>query len=108
MGTSLQAARDILEPKYPSLVFGSAGGVVPFQAYGTYLGVFDFYFRFRGDSMSLTIGTPEEIIPKSDFVVRRTNVTGDAYAGYLTTDDFIFWFSDCMDELISEYRLPRE
>jgi hypothetical protein len=71
-------------PKLTDLVLATRtiteqGTWCPFQAEGTILGQ-HFYFRFRTDYASLTVG-------ESDVVV-ISNVTGDPLAGSLSTDEF--------------------
>lgn len=55
------------------------GGSCPYQATGTILGQ-SFYFRFRHDYASLQIGEAE--------TVGIADVTGDAYSGSLSDDEF--------------------
>jgi hypothetical protein len=77
-----------LIPKLTDLVLATRtiseqGGYCPFQATGTVLGL-SFYFRFRDDYASLTVGDSE--------AVGISGVTGDAYAGGLSTDEFEMLF----------------
>lgn len=71
-------------PTLTDLIFGARtieeqGGSCPYQATGTILGE-HFYFRFRNDYASLQVGEAE--------TVGLAGVTGDAYAGSLTDEEF--------------------
>lgn len=73
-----------LTPKLTDLVLETRtiteqGGYFPYQATGTILGL-SFYFRFRDDHASLTVGESEAVI--------IAGVTGDPMASSLSSDEF--------------------
>lgn len=73
-----------LTPRLTDLVLATRtiseqGGACPFQVQGTVLGM-PFYFRFRDDFASLSIGDSES--------VGQGGVTGNRYAGFLSSDEF--------------------
>jgi hypothetical protein len=103
----IDVARNRIEPLFPNLKFTSAGGSVPFQAEGYYMGIADFYFRFRHDSASLTIGRPGRHTPENDFVIYKDDVTGEDYAGTLDDDEFVALFTELMERMLAEKPLPR-
>lgn len=103
----IDVAKARIEPLFPGLSFERAGGAVPFQATGTYLGYAQFYFRFRSDCASLTIGRPARHVPESDYVTFRNSVTGDDYAGFLDEDEFVALFVELMQKMYLETSLPR-
>lgn len=81
------AVRNI-EHDYPEFKFISYGGFAPVQAFGKFGSKF-FYFRFRGDYASLTVGDTN----KGDYVHEGVtfevdDYLGDAFAGALTPDEF--------------------
>lgn len=71
-------------PKLTDLVLATRtiseqGGACPYQAEGTILGQ-HFYFRFRHDYASLTVGEADQ--------VGIDGITGDPYGGVLSDDEF--------------------
>lgn len=78
-----------LENKYAGLTFDYVGGYVPIQADGLYNGK-RFYFRFRGDTVSLSIGDDEgqENLPANPVKHSINNYTGDEYAGTFNEKEF--------------------
>ena len=72
------------------------GGSCPFQAEGRILGQ-RFYFRFRNDHASLSVGDAE--------VVDINGVTGDAYAGSLTSDEFDRIFRSLLKRYLASLKL---
>lgn len=75
--------------KYDGLTFDYVGGAVPTQADGLYKGQ-RFYFRFRGDKLSLSLGEDKDIdeLPANPVKIVIENYTGDKYAGFLNEKDF--------------------
>lgn len=103
----LDWAKVHLEPQFPGIKFNSAGGAVPFQAEGIYMGALDFYFRFRHDYASLTMGRPGRNVPEPDLVVAKADIFGEPFAGFLTNEQFGDIFSELMNDLFVLYGLPR-
>ena len=87
----------ILEPLYtripkPHLQINDYGGVVPFQAYGTWYG-YAFYFRYRGGHASLRVGDTEDTVI-SQPLWEADVYYGDELQGALDRDEFITLFCD--------------
>jgi len=82
------AVKDI-EKLFPEVSFTSYGGSVPVQAEGN-IGGKVFYFRFRGDRGSLTVGDKSEdkYLPINEIYVEVEDYTGDAFNGFLTGSEF--------------------
>lgn len=77
-----------IEHNYPEFKFISYGGFAPVQAFGNFGSKF-FYFRFRGDYASLTVGdTHEENYVPEGVTFEVDGYLGDAFAGVLTPDEF--------------------
>lgn len=90
-----------IAPKLTDLVLATRtiteqGGACPYQAKGTVLGQ-HFYFRFRNDFASLTVGEAEP--------VGRSEVTGDPYAGFLSTDQFESIFRNLLKRYLKSLKV---
>jgi hypothetical protein len=89
-----------LEEEYRDmgLKIESVGGVVPVQAHGK-IGYNFFYFRYRGDSGSLSIGSQAGTynVTSQDYYYRVENYTGDSMNGYLSPEEFKDIFSKLLE-----------
>ena len=78
-----------LRQRIPTLELTNAGGAVPFQAEGQWDG-YDFYFRYRGGTATLKIGTPEDVIGEP--LWSASMEYGRYLDGTLDTEEFIYLF----------------
>lgn len=105
MITVPQAAENI-ERKFPEITFGHTGGNSPFQADGTVLDDYGFYFRFRHNRLTLSIGPvygkSYESIPEEFWFASKSNVTDIENNGYLTEDAFEALFVEVYSSLRDE------
>lgn len=77
----------------------SAGGACPFQAEGTIAGLF-FYFRFRGEHMSLTLASEyEDIWSKPLYASSQAFGDGSGFTGWLDGGDFVEQFTFMVQKL---------
>lgn len=89
-----------LVPKLTDLVLATRtitqqGGACPYQAEGTILGQ-HFYFRFRSDFASLTVGETEQVV--------IGGVTGDPYSGTLSCDEFEKLFRKLLKRYLKSFK----
>jgi hypothetical protein len=90
-----------IEHYYPEVSFHSFGGVVPVQAFGTFGNKF-FYFRFRHNAASLTIGDTRDgdYVPEGETFYLE-DVTDESMSGFLTPEEFKTVFSELAKKAIS-------
>jgi hypothetical protein len=76
------------------------GGVLPFQATGTWFG-YAFYFRYRGGHASLSIGESEETVVRAPLWKARIPY-GDTLGGVLDFHEFLELFATLVPLLEAE------
>lgn len=93
----LTSAVDKLQQLFPELCFETFGGIVPVQAEGK-IGVKDFYFRYRYDTASLTVGVKKAgaYLPTSEMEVEVETYSGDGLNGFLNGEEFVDVFTQLM------------
>lgn len=84
----------------PGATLRSHGGVIPFQAYGTWHG-YEFYFRYRGGHASLRIGQTSETVVGRPYWSASVQ-HGDPYDGYMEFHEFLETFATLAAQLAPE------
>ena len=82
----------------PGVTFTSAGGACPVQAEGTYK-EFNFYFRFRWGTASLSISKDDAIMNSEH---KATAIISDDMDGFMTKNEFLECFTGLLNEIDTE------
>lgn len=82
----------------PGVIFTSAGGACPVQAEGTYK-EFNFYFRFRWGTASLSISKDDAVMNSEH---KATAIISDDMDGFMTKDEFLECFVRLLNEIDTE------
>lgn len=82
----------------PGVTFTSAGGACPVQAEGTYRN-FNFYFRFRWGTASLSISKDDAVMNPDH---SATDIISDDMDGFMTKNEFVECFIRLLNEIDTE------
>jgi hypothetical protein len=92
-----QRNRDRFTALAPDATLTSYGGAIPFQAEGTW-GPHAFYFRYRGGTATLRVGTSADSIV-SDPLWQASTSYGDSMNGFLLFTEFLDLFATLSQQL---------